>query len=93
MRAATAKLLLSSIGIAIAVPFFATALVVGAHAIKLAEHTGDNLLLLALAVSGAAISVINGFGRRVSKAEGDRNRQALGDDRKASAVSATRIGF
>jgi hypothetical protein len=93
MRTATAKLLLSSIGIAIAVPFFATALVVGAHAISLAEHPGDKLLLLALAVSGAAISVINGFGRRVSKAEGHRNRQALGDERTVSTVTATRVGL
>ena len=57
---ATVREVLSLAGIAIAVPVFVLAILVGARALALE----NDLLLLALALAGAVVSGINGFGRR-----------------------------
>lgn len=64
MRALTVKTLISLAAVALVAPFFALALIVGARAVSLMHGTEDNLLLVALAFAGAALSVLNGFGRR-----------------------------
>lgn len=69
MKTLTAKMLISLAAIAVAAPFFALALLVGARAVALAHSVQDNLLLVALAFVGAGISVLNGFGRRNVRAE------------------------
>lgn len=67
MRAVTSKQLISLVGIAIAAPFFAIAVIAGARAIALVQGLEDDVLIVALATCGAVISMINGFGRRTSK--------------------------
>jgi hypothetical protein len=70
MKAVTARMFISLVGIALVVPFFVVALLVGARAVALAQGSQDDLLLIALAFGGAVASVINGFGRRASKTGG-----------------------
>ncbi len=69
MKTLTAKMLISLVGVALAAPFLATALIIGARAVALAQNGQDDLLLVALAFGGAAASMLNGFGRRTTKAE------------------------
>jgi hypothetical protein len=68
MKAITARMFISLIGVALVVPFFVVALVVGAHAAALAQGAQDDLLLIALAFGGAVAGIVNGFGRRTGKA-------------------------
>jgi hypothetical protein len=67
MKAITVKMLISLVGVAVAAPFILIALVAGARAVELAQNAQDEALLVVLALSGAVISMINGFGRRTSK--------------------------
>jgi predicted membrane-bound mannosyltransferase len=67
MKTLTVKMLISLAAVALAAPFFALALVVGARAIALAHSVQDNFLLVALAFVGAGVSVLNGFGQRTTK--------------------------
>lgn len=67
MKAITGKMLISLVGVAVAAPFFLIALVAGARAVELAQNAQDDALLVVLAFGGAAISMLNGFGRRTSK--------------------------
>jgi hypothetical protein len=64
MKAVTAKMLVSLVGILLVVPFLAMALIVGARAVALSQGAQDDLLLVALALGGAAASIVNGMGRR-----------------------------
>jgi hypothetical protein len=64
MKALTIKELLSLAGILVAAPVLALGLLVSARAMAVAEH---DLLLLALALCGAVVSGINGFGRRTAR--------------------------
>ncbi len=66
MKPVTGRMFISLIGIALVVPFFVIALVVGARAVALAQGTQDDLLLVALAFGGAVASIVNGFGRRTA---------------------------
>ncbi|MBA3765568.1 MAG: hypothetical protein H0W99_01010 [Acidobacteria bacterium] len=64
MKAVNPRIFISLVGVALVVPFFVIALVVGARAVALAQGAQDDLLLIALAFVGAVASVINGFGHR-----------------------------
>ena len=66
MKKITTKEVVSLAGIAIAAPLFALVLLVGASATGLMEN---DFLLLALALCGAVVSGVNGFGRRTIKAQ------------------------
>src|SRR5947209_2513817 len=72
MKAVNAKWLVSLVGILLVAPFFAIALIIGARVVSLSHGTQDDLLLAALALGGAAASIINGIGRRRSS-EKERN--------------------
>jgi positive regulator of sigma E activity len=61
MKSITTKDIVSLAGIALAVPLFTLATVLSARAAGVA---GNDLLLLALALGGAVISGLNGFGHR-----------------------------
>lgn len=67
MKSVTGKMLISLVGVAVAAPFILIALVAGARAVELAQNAQDEALLVVLALSGAVISMINGFGRRTTK--------------------------
>lgn len=64
MKRLTTQEILSLVGIAIAAPVLALGILVSAQAASVAEN---NLLLFALALGGAVVSGINGFGRRTIK--------------------------
>jgi hypothetical protein len=94
MKAVTAKMLLSLVGILLVAPFFALALILGARAVSLSHGAQDDLLLVALALGGAAASIINGMGRAVK----ERRRvvsnpvEAAGK-RRSRAFSMINLGY
>jgi len=63
MKNLTTKEILSLAGIAIVTPLFALAILVSAHAMVVA---GSDVSLLLMAVCGAVISGVTGFGRRTA---------------------------
>lgn len=92
MKAVTAKMLVSLAGVLLAAPFFAVALVVGARAVSLSQGSGDDLLLTALALCGAAIGVANGMGRR---AVATREQEKASGNATAAprSVSVIHLGY
>jgi hypothetical protein len=66
MKTVTTKELISLAGIAIATPMFAMAILVSARSVAGAE---SDVSLLLMALCGAVISGITGFGRRTTGAE------------------------
>jgi hypothetical protein len=90
MKTVTVKMLISLAAIALAAPFFALALLVGARAVALAHSMQDNLLLVAFAFAGAGVSVLNGFGRRHLKGEGIvADRESVEAEYQAGSQSAS----
>ena len=89
MKAVTTKMLVSLVGILLVAPFFAIALLVGARAVALSQGAQDDLLLVALAICGAAASIVNGIGVRSSRAKGAGGHsveEARGARRRASSM-------
>jgi hypothetical protein len=95
MKAVTAKMLVSLVGVLLAAPFFVVALVVGARAVALSQGSRDDLLLAALALCGAAISIANGMGRRAAKERSVASGQteAGGDTSPRRRASAIHLGY
>jgi hypothetical protein len=62
MKKVTAKMFFALAAVALAAPFFAFAVFVGARAVELATDTRQNILLLALALVAAFISAFNSLG-------------------------------
>jgi len=95
MKAVTAKMLVSLVGVLLAAPFFAVALVIGARAVSLSTGSRDDLLLVVLSLCGVAISIANGMGRRGS-AVGDAAREHSEDNDTLTAprsVSVIHLGY
>lgn len=94
MKAVTNKMLVSLVGVALAAPFFAIAVIVGARVVALAQNAQDDLLLLGLAVGGAVVSVINGFGRRTGRAEeAAQGRVQTEEDARSQGPSVINLGY
>ena len=94
MKSITTKMLVSLVGVALAAPFFAVAVIVGARVLALAENAQDDLLLVGLAFGGAALSVINGFGRRTGEAERtELNRCKAKEDADSHGASVINLGY
>lgn len=74
MKAKLMKLIAALAAILLVVPFVAVALLVGSRVVAGAEGVGDELSLLALAIVGAALSVVKNMKRR---ADGERDMYAL----------------
>ena len=85
MKVVTAKMLVSLVGVLLVAPFFAVALIVGARAVALSQGAQDDLLLVALALCGAAASIANGMGRRPL-----REKRAAGNRVEATSKGAGR---
>ena len=66
MKKLTTKELISLAGIAIVTPVFALAILISARSVAMAA---SDVSLLAMAVCGAVISGVTGFGRRTAKVE------------------------
>lgn len=75
MKALTIKELISLAGILVAAPLFALGLLVSSRAAGVADH---DFLLLALALCGAIVSGINGFGRRTARTRSHSERSRKG---------------
>ena len=69
MKKVSQKLLWSIIAIALLAPLSATALIVGARVAEVTQSDGNDWLLVALAFGGAAVSALNGLGRRMAQAD------------------------
>jgi Ca2+/H+ antiporter len=93
MRTATAKILVSCVGLALVVPFFAISVVIGAHAMRIADRSGDNLLLLILAVAGAVLSVIHGCGKTTGGLEERSHRSSQNGESNARVLPAIHLGL
>jgi hypothetical protein len=97
MRSVTNKMLVSLVGVALAAPFFAIALIVGARVVALAQNAQDDLLLIGLAFGGAVVSMINGFGRRTGQADqpqaGNGRIQGEKDASSSHGPSAINLGY
>ena len=91
MKAITTRMLLSLAGAALVAPFFVVALIVGARAVALSQSTQDDLLMMALAFGGAAASIMNGLGRRATRAE--RGQPSVEANKQAEAIDASVIGL
>ena len=76
MKKVTAKIFFALAAVALAAPFFAFSVFVGARAVELATDTRQNFILLALALVAAFISAVNSLG--------------AGTRRRASSVKESR---
>jgi hypothetical protein len=77
MKVFTTKMIVSLTGLLLIAPFFIFALIVGARAVALSQGASDDLLLAALALGGAAASIINGLGSRSERAASDVSDHAV----------------
>jgi len=97
MKAVTARTFISLVGVALVVPFFVVALLVGARAVALAQGAQDDLLLIALAFGGAVASIINGFGRRTHNGRKVRSvgkeQDQKGPRRSGGRASMIHLGY
>jgi hypothetical protein len=95
MKAITGKMLISLVGFAVAAPFILIAMVAGARAVELAQSAQDDALLIVLAMSGAIISMINGFGRRTRKARGKESRteKRVRAESPSGGATAVHLGY
>jgi hypothetical protein len=66
-KSVTGKMIVSLIGILLVAPFFVIALIVGARAVALSQGVQEDLLLVALAIGGAAASIFNSMGHRTAR--------------------------
>ena len=84
----------SLIGILLVAPFFVIALIVGARAVALSQGASDDLLLVALAVGGAAASVINGMGRHAKREKtASGNLVAVPKNNRTRGASMIHLGY
>ena len=95
MKAVTKKMLVTFVGVVLAAPFLALALVVGARAVSLSQGAQDDLLLLALALGWAAASVVNGFNRRADSSGSRRagGSRAAGEQPAPNEANAIGLGY
>jgi uncharacterized membrane protein YoaK (UPF0700 family) len=94
MKLISTKILVSAAGIGIAIPFFVVAIIVGAHAIRLAQNSVDTVLIICLTCCAVAISVINGLGRRTSNvAMTPVRHRALDGGGSMQETPGIRLGF
>src|SRR3954470_994879 len=93
MKTLSLKMLISLVGIAFAVPFFAVAVVVGARVVNLAQNTTESWLFFCVGCGAAAMSVVNGLGRRTAGAsELSDVRSALNDHSSVHQAGAFHVG-
>jgi hypothetical protein len=93
MKTVTAKMLVSLIGVLLVAPFFVVALIVGARAVALSHGSSDDLLMVALALGGAAASVVNGMGRRTVKERRASANSDTTDEAALSKASMIHLGY
>ena len=94
MKSVTTKMIVSLAGLLLVAPFFAVALIVGSRAVSLSQGTQDDLLLVALALAGAAASLVNGLGRGVANGQPAGGQQAEeSSDARPHGASVIHLGY
>lgn len=96
MKAITTKMLISLVGVAVSAPFILIAMVAGARAVELARDAQDEALVIVLALSGAVISMINGFGRRTRHAAvraSQAEKARVRDEARSETASAVNLSY
>lgn len=93
MKAVKAKMLVPLIGVLLAAPFFAVALIVGGRAVALSHGAQDDLLLVALALSGAAASIFNGMDQRKAQEKQAVSNVEARVKTKACRASMIHLGY
>lgn len=71
MKMVSKRFLWSVIAVALLAPLSAAALIVGARVGEVTQGNGNDWLLVALAFGGAALSALNGLGRRMARVDRD----------------------
>lgn len=94
VKTVTAKMIVSLIGILLVAPFFVIALIVGARAVALSQGTQDDLLLVALALGGAMVSIINGMGHRAEREKHTSGKRAeVANNTRTRGASMIHLGY
>ena len=94
MKAATTKMIVSLTGILLVAPFFVVALIVGARAAALSQCAQDDLLLVAVALGGAAASIVNGMSRRATReTPASGNHLEMKSSARTHATSMIHLGY
>lgn len=91
MKKITAGMFASLAAIAVAAPFFALAVLVGARAVEIATDAQDDFLLAALAVAAAAVGAINALGRGEQKSP--RGRLASEGRSRVRGATTLHLGY
>lgn len=86
MKIVSPKLLWSIIAVALLAPLSAIALIVGARVAEVTQSDGNDWLLVALAFGGAAVSALNGLGRRMAQTGGTSDRRQKVDRQHGAMV-------
>lgn len=89
MKAVTAKMFVTLAGVALAAPFLALAVLVGARALAAAHGTQDQLWLVALAGGGVLLSMLNGLGNRTRRAA----RAGVTTGARTRRASVIQVGY
>jgi hypothetical protein len=95
MKAVTTKMIVSLVGILLVAPFFIVAVIIGARAVALSQGAQDDLLLVALALGGAAASIANGIGQRAAGEKHAAGSRHVGAPKSARTrgASVIRLGY
>lgn len=93
MKIANTKMPVSLIGILLVAPFFVIALIVGARAVSLSHGAQDDLLFVALALGGAAASIINGMGRRAEREQPEASNVEARETVRTRRASMIHLGY
>ena len=94
MKIVTTKMIVSLAGLLLVAPFFAVALIVGARAVALSQGAQDDLLLVALALGGAAASIVNGMGRRaMEEKHATGKRVEVTNNARTRGASMIHLGY
>lgn len=91
MKQVTAKMFFALAAVALAAPFFAVAVLVGARAVELAGGARENVLMLSLALAAAASQVLGARGERLLRSA--REKFGVGRSRPARKASALPYGW
>lgn len=94
MKDVATKMIVSMIGLLLVAPFFVVALIVGSRAVALSQGAQDDLLLAALALAGAAASIVNGMGRRTEKEKAaSANGVEVTNNARTRGTSMIHLGY
>jgi hypothetical protein len=95
MRSVTNRMLVSLVGVALAAPFFAIAVIVGARVVALAQNAQDELLLVGLAFGGAwstaSVAAQVRRSRQAAAVAFRRMRNRMGLPRSTSAIEFRKV--